>query len=427
VLFAAGPARAQSTAQIPLQFDFMNPGARSLGLGGAFIAAADDATAAFANPAGLALLSTREVSAEGRFRSVETRFLQRGRVSGVATNIGADTIAGVVYGTDIDRQTGPTFVSIVVPIRRVTLAGYRHEVVTLENTFLSEGVFERATFAGITDDRNRESPLGGTRTVRIRNYGGAAGYKVSDRFSLGGGLSAYTFSLESDFARFGFASTLFGPIDQSIRSATATQRGNDTAVAANVGALWTVRPGLKVGGMFRRGPRFSFTQDDRILISGADLHRSGHFKVPDVWGAGVEWRASESLRVVADYDRVRYSQLKKDFVDFQAISSGRVDQLRIDDGHEVHVGLEYLLLGAVKPLAFRAGAWFDPDHAVRYVPTSAADRTDVLLSATLPGGKNLVHGTFGAGVAVSRWLEVNAAADFSSQTTYATASAVVRF
>jgi hypothetical protein len=35
------------------QFSFSNPGARSMGLGGAFVALADDATAAFANPAGL--------------------------------------------------------------------------------------------------------------------------------------------------------------------------------------------------------------------------------------------------------------------------------------------------------------------------------------------------------------------------------------
>jgi hypothetical protein len=38
------------------QFDFLNPGARSLALGSAFIAVADDATAAFTNPAGLTFL-----------------------------------------------------------------------------------------------------------------------------------------------------------------------------------------------------------------------------------------------------------------------------------------------------------------------------------------------------------------------------------
>ena len=40
-------------AVVPLQLSFSDPGARSAGLGGAFVALADDATAAFANPAGL--------------------------------------------------------------------------------------------------------------------------------------------------------------------------------------------------------------------------------------------------------------------------------------------------------------------------------------------------------------------------------------
>ena len=48
-----------------LQFNFSNPGARSMGFGGAFAALADDATATFANPAGLVQLSRPEVSVEG--------------------------------------------------------------------------------------------------------------------------------------------------------------------------------------------------------------------------------------------------------------------------------------------------------------------------------------------------------------------------
>ena len=49
-----------------LQFNFGNPGARSLGMGGAFLGLADDATAAEANPAGLTILRKAEFSLEGR-------------------------------------------------------------------------------------------------------------------------------------------------------------------------------------------------------------------------------------------------------------------------------------------------------------------------------------------------------------------------
>ena len=63
------PLAAQNTdieSLAGLQFNFGNPGARSLGMGGAFLALADDASAAEANPAGLTILRKPEVSIEAR-------------------------------------------------------------------------------------------------------------------------------------------------------------------------------------------------------------------------------------------------------------------------------------------------------------------------------------------------------------------------
>src|SRR5438045_5250189 len=63
------PAVAQNTdieSLSGLQFNFGNPGARSLGMGGAFLGLADDASAAEANPAGLTILRKPEVSIETR-------------------------------------------------------------------------------------------------------------------------------------------------------------------------------------------------------------------------------------------------------------------------------------------------------------------------------------------------------------------------
>jgi len=134
-----------------------------------------------------------------------------------------------------------------------------------------------------------------------------------------------------------------------------------------------------------------------------------------------------ATRILADYAHVRYAQLKRDFIDIQALSSGRPDQLRIDSGSEVHGGLEYVLSTLARPLALRGGAWFDPDHAVRYVPTPANDPIDQVLRVTLPGGENLVHYTFGAGIALTDRLELNAGADLSKRTTAVTASGVLRF
>ena len=67
VLSAPGSVFAQAELPPTFEFSFSNPGARSIGFGGAFAALADDATAAFANPAGLVQLVDPEVSIEGRY------------------------------------------------------------------------------------------------------------------------------------------------------------------------------------------------------------------------------------------------------------------------------------------------------------------------------------------------------------------------
>src|SRR4051794_30952604 len=80
-------ALAQTDAEVNsgIQFNFSTPGARSLALGGAFLGLADDATAAYTNPAGLTVLSKPEVSIEGRRWNFTNEFTDRGHLYGTAT------------------------------------------------------------------------------------------------------------------------------------------------------------------------------------------------------------------------------------------------------------------------------------------------------------------------------------------------------
>ncbi len=88
-----------------LQFSFSNPGARSLAMGGAFAGLADDATAAYANPAGLIQLYRPEVSAEFRDWSFSTLFTERGRTSGEVTGMGIDTVEGILTAETTQRAS----------------------------------------------------------------------------------------------------------------------------------------------------------------------------------------------------------------------------------------------------------------------------------------------------------------------------------
>src|SRR5947209_13559957 len=63
--FFSAPAQSSAELNAGIQYNFSAPGARSMATAGAFIADASDATAAYANPAGLVNLPRGEMSIEG--------------------------------------------------------------------------------------------------------------------------------------------------------------------------------------------------------------------------------------------------------------------------------------------------------------------------------------------------------------------------
>src|SRR5690242_5581446 len=141
IALIAVPAAAQNTdieSLSGLQFNFGNPGARSLGMGGAFLGLADDASAAEANPAGLTILRKPEVSVEGRNFEEQQLF----STSGTFPNIARTAF------THYSQRVDLTFASVVVPVKnRFTFGLYYHEplrnegsgqVVPVRNQFTGE-------------------------------------------------------------------------------------------------------------------------------------------------------------------------------------------------------------------------------------------------------------------------------------------------
>ena len=127
--FLAFPARAQfeSSALAKIQVNVANPGGKSLAMGGAFVALADDATAAFANPAGLVQLTSWQAGASVKgFRfspNFDTRvFAARPQGAGEAfVPVQSIPFQPTTSVTDID------FASVVAPIvpEKLVLSLYR--------------------------------------------------------------------------------------------------------------------------------------------------------------------------------------------------------------------------------------------------------------------------------------------------------------
>ncbi len=153
-------AVAQDSPQpiLATQFSFSNPGARSLGLAGAFVALADDATAAWANPAGLVQITRPEVSVEGRYWEYSTPFVVGGRVTGEPSDVGLDTVSGLRTKDSESDATGLAFLSFVYPAERWSVAVYRHVFANLETQGETEGLFGGGTdccAVRYLDQRNR--------------------------------------------------------------------------------------------------------------------------------------------------------------------------------------------------------------------------------------------------------------------------------
>jgi long-chain fatty acid transport protein len=424
-------ASAQTSLQIPLQFDFLNPGAKSLALAGAFAGLADDATASFANPAGLTQLDQSEFSIEGRYNHITTQFLQGGRLSGPVQNIGVDTVAGPVFGDSSGNHLGLGFASGVYRNRAHgwVIAAYRHELVRVDQTFLSQGVFQVSPDGSVSA---RDVPQLGVRSVSVTGYGAAAAYRPLPSLSVGAGVAAYSFTIDSRFTRYpedGF----FGPPNLGIvpQPRPATQTGDDTAVAPTVGAMFG-RDRLRAGIVYRRGPTFNFT-----TTYGSGLQRQTAFRVPDTLAFGASFRIHPTLLVAGEVTRVTYSRLVNGFVTDQVLESDLALQsdhqagFSIDDGTEVHAGIQYLAIDTRGTPRLRAGAWFDPDHSVHYHPTRPpASLPDALFDERFPvalsTGRNQVHWTGGIGLTLSAHVELNAAADIAPRNKLFSTSFIVR-
>jgi long-subunit fatty acid transport protein len=422
------PLLAQTSLQVPLQFDFINPGAKSKAMGGAFAGLADDATATFANPAGLLLINRPEVSVELRYSHTTAPFLERGRLSGTIFDQGTDTIQGPVFGESTSADLGVGFLAgVYVPGRRWRVAAYRHELIRVDQSVFSSGVFQKdpAEFTS-----RRELPQEGLRQVSVTGYGGTVSYRVNPQVSVGASLTAYAFRIDSRFRRFDIVGFL-GPPNLDVELGRSTQQGDDVGLAPTVGALFDVRDRVRMGVVYRHGPSFTFTTQD-----GPDPERHGRFRVPSTLSAGASFQPVRSpthpvLTVAGEVTRVTYGRLREDFVIDQALFTGREDSFDVQSGTEVHVGVQYwptLEMGAPQ---IRAGVWYDPDHSVQFTPlaspTSIADRTfDERLSTALGRGGGLVHYTGGIGFSLTPRLEINAAIDVTSQSHVLSTSMVVR-
>ena len=419
LLFVAASAEAQFISTVPrFDFSFSNPGARSLGFGGAFAALADDATAAYANPAGLVQLVEPEVSLEGRQWNRSTSFLAGGRENGEPTGIGLDTREGLLWGRDRRQELAPSFASVVIPKGRWSFALYGHQLAKFETSTESQGVFFEEEDDGSFSIPPEPRSWGTRDTVdlAVATVGMAAAWRMNDQVSFGLGIVVSEASLETRLNAFvpddDSEESLFGELSfLPERRAIGSRLSIDgTDVTFNAGVLGRLSEQLSAGLFYRQGAKVEGTIDYEIgpgpLFPGAPpftdtFHGGAVFQVPDVLGAGLAWRSKGGrVTLATEVDRVGYES----FVYFTGDNEGGMG---IEDAWEYHLGGEYALLQSTPILAFRAGTWIE------------AYGDDLQ-------NESLTHLTAGIGIAAHSY-QIALAADFSDEVDTTSLSFIYNF
>jgi hypothetical protein len=444
ILASAFPALALSDEEIFRDFPFnlINPGARAISVGGAFISQADDSTAAQANPAGLMTLRRPELFVELRSSRYDS--------TSTAVDTTLDTLffqgdlsAGAV--SNPESAFKPTFISYVIPFERVALGFSRLESLDARTRTLNS--FEIDGQEAIVE----VDPVSGDRTI--------IGYQPVDfELTAEADLDARVVQWNVAFAAelhrrffigvtgvFGTAD-MNGRVDNLFRDRTAAPGDpfasttldyatriddSDTDIAFNAGLLWRPADWVSIGAVYRQGLRFVL--DERIGSMGVRAAQAQELfgarfdnilHTPDSYGVGISFRPAEPWTLLVDAVRIEYSDLLDGYQGgLNRISFPAEDEeFTVDDGTEVHAGVERIFLAGTTPVALRFGAWSDPDHRIRAEESDGAS-----LLAVYPAGERVTHYTAGFGLTLKEKIQLDFAADVSSVRSSFVFSTIYRF
>jgi hypothetical protein len=324
-------------------------------MGGAFLARADDATAASWNPAGLSYLRRPEASLVGARNSFDR---------GLAGDFPDDHFEGYT----------PDFMAVAYPIEFGPVAGAVQ--VSYQRVFSFDG--DRLIL--------EESP---SRVFTSGTEGGfdvlaaGTGLRVARGLRLGATLNRWFRGYSQSRFRSGLA-----------RGRGATEQEIDYRLSGwnvNLGLIWSPVESLNLGvvgktpftGDLRvrreRTDYFSEQVDPAQTTANGPVTSDGRLEFPGALGLGASWRPRSALTISADYTRTFWSDGRiRDFFVLPAAQPGQerptaqvfdelpyptLDDARQFDAAQVRLGAEYVFfVGARLKVPVRAGAFTDRQY-----------------------------------------------------------------
>lgn len=361
------PPHLSAAAQVEFSSS-MNPvgsGARATGMGGAFIAVADDATAASWNPAGLIHLEKPEFSIVYSYynRSHSYNSQPHPELTGSNQEIDLHDVnyASFAYPfTLLDRN-------MIITLNYQRLYDMNKRVNTDYRWDLKGGDFLRdhITF-------NQTGYLGAiSPAIAIQVlpdlYVGAT-LNIWDDI-LGTSNWGFHYTASGSGAAFGF------PYQ---KNSIWNEKNTFSGLNANLGLLYTLNGKYSFGFVFKTPFTASVKKETTyvaeeklwttpaptVTLYNAPSTENLKYTMPLSYGFGFAYRHSDSLSFALDIYRTQWS----DFAisdehgnKINPISGAPLDQGKPQDTTQVRTGVEYLLIGNRLVVPLRAGLFYDPE------------------------------------------------------------------
>ena len=416
------------------QFNLITPGARATAMGGAFIGLADDATAVESNPAGLTILTTPEVFAEFKQMTYTVEQIYANPITLHNVNFETGSIeTGITRKEFDDVVESFPFFSVVYPYKRLVFSLYRQELVNYKSSYRTS-----AFPIGIPGIFQALPPHDASVDLTAINYGmGIAiqpieglSFAISPRWSEMRIKAHYTwFGLESLIEEtYPLTPTDFSEADILYQDHIDDE---DLSYSMNIGVLWRPRPKISIGAVYRSGPTFVAERETVAIVEETVESYNPDaaeftVNVPDSFGTGIAFRATDFLTVTLDVVHIRYEDILEDF-DILAGTYYTTENYAVDNVTEIHLGGEYILPFGDRFFALRAGIYHEPDHTIRFTGTTGDPALDLEEKEKFPGSDDQMHITGGLGLVVSEHFQVDTAANIAAKSTQFSISAVYRF
>jgi long-subunit fatty acid transport protein len=376
-------------------------GARAFGMGGAFLARADDATAASWNPAGLSYLRRPELSVV---------WSATNQLSSVSYDL-----AGAKVVDDRRRGHGPDFLAATYPIRFERVTG------AVQLSFQRVIAFDTSrTIEKLTSPSKQVEASGGFDVLAF-----GSGLQFSRKLRVGLAVNRWLNGYEQRVER------------EAGRRATLDADFGLRGWNIHAGMIWTPIESLNVGVVGKT----PFTAKVELARSRQDLcidvvspeecrgtvyttnsYSSSDLSLdfPGAFGVGLSWRPRSALTLSADYTRSFWSngEIHNYFVlkptrppdpppvptddpetSFPLLPYPTLNDEQQQDTEQVRIGVEYVVLSERLKLPLRLGAFLDKQYlrAGVIAPPTTPGEPGRLLDGDAPRFKGF---TAGAGLIV---------------------------